>query len=900
MLSDVLYRVRSLFRRELVEEELDDELQFHFEQAITKGLHDGLSRDEAERQARISIGGIAQVKEACRDARGVRLMEILIQDVRYALRMLRQKPAFTAFAILTLALGIGANTAIFSVVNAVLLRPLPFTEPDRLVRIRFSNPGLGLHGVLYSVPELEDLRNSAGVFEYVTGTCRGSVNMTGGERPERLEVVMASANYFAMLGAAPQIGRLFGPQDNTPGFAPSAVISDSLWTQDFSRDPNVLTRTIRIEGEAYQVVGVLPPAFRHPGRTGRTSPHDVDLWLSYGFMAPSDPKPTRSARAFPGVVGRLKPGITFEQAQARLTAMAAEIRRDFPADYPPRAQWTVEIVPMRDDIVGDVRPMLLVLLGAVTLIVLIVSLNVANLLLARASGRQQEMAVRSALGASRQRIVAQMLIESLLLSSIGGIAGIATAFLSLRLLLQVIPRNLPRLTEVNLDWRVLLFALLMSLLTGLIFGLAPAVHATRSNLLPGIRESSRGSGASVNTGRFRDVLVISELALAVVLMVGAGLLLRTLRSLLEENPGFNPTQVVTANVNLPYPGDPAKDPYHTLAKQVAFYRELARGINSIPGVKQAGFVSHLPTTDPGFRFSLNIEDRPANGDGDLHARDILISPEYFQAMQIPLARGRNFSEADDGDKQRVAIVDESTARRYWPDRDALGRRIRMGQGAWMTIVGIVKDVKQDGLDVVGFPHVYVPMYQDFDASPGYIFRDFVIVARTSLPLSVLEPQIRRRVSSVDPNLPVYDVASMDGLLDRSLASRRWTAQMVGGFAMVALLLASLGIYGLLAFMVGQRSREIGIRVALGASRTDVLKLVVARGVILASIGIVAGAFIAAAAASMMGNVLYGVRPDDPSVYLEVSVVLFSIAILASYLPARRAIRVDPNIALRQA
>jgi putative ABC transport system permease protein len=434
----------------------------------------------------------------------------------------------------------------------------------------------------------------------------------------------------------------------------------------------------------------------------------------------------------------------------------------------------------------------------------------------------------------------------------------------------------------------------------LIFGLAPAVHATRSDLVSGIRESSRGSGASVRTGRFRDVLVISELALAVVLMVGAGLLLRTLRSLLEENPGFNPTQLVTANVNLPYPADPAKDPYHTLTKQIAFYREATRRINAIPGVKQTAFVSQLPGSESGFRFSLGIEDRPANGDGDMHARDILVSPDYFQVLQIPLVRGRYFSDGDEDGKRRVAIVDESTARRYWPDRDAIGRRIRLGQGAWMTIVGMVKDVKQDALDVIGYPHVYVPMYQEFDAAEGYPSRDSVIVARTSMPVSALEPEIRRRVSSVDPSLPVYDVASMDELLDRSLSWRRVMAQMVVGFAVVALLLASIGIYGLLAFMVGQRSREIGIRVALGANPADVLKLIVAKGVILASIGIVAGAFIAAAAASLMGNLLYGVRPHDPAVFLEVSVVLFSVAILASYLPARRALRLDPNIALRDA
>jgi putative ABC transport system permease protein len=352
-------------------------------------------------------------------------------------------------------------------------------------------------------------------------------------------------------------------------------------------------------------------------------------------------------------------------------------------------------------------------------------------------------------------------------------------------------------------------------------------------------------------------------------------------------------------VNLPYPGDPAKDPYRTIAKQVAFYRELGRRIHSIPGVRQAAFVSQLPTSDFGFRFALGIEDHPANGGADLHARDILTGPDYFQALQIPLVRGRYFSDADDESKPRVAIVDESTACRYWPDRDALGRRIRMGQGAWMKIVGIVKDVKQDGLDVVGFPHVYVPMYQEFDASPGYIFRDFVIVARTSRPVSALEPEIRRRVAGIDANVPVYDVASMGELIDGSLASRRLMAQLVSGFAIVALLLASIGIYGLLAFMIGQRSREIGIRIALGATRSEVVKLIAGKGVILAGAGIVAGALAAFAGTSLMGSVIYGVRPHDPSVFLEVSFMLFFVAILASYLPARRATRVDPLTALRE-
>jgi len=900
MFSDLSYRVRSLFRRRCVEKELEDELQFHFEAAVDKGLRAGLTRDAAVRQAHILLGGVDLAKEECRDARGVRPLEILVQDLRYAVRTLRQKPVFTVVAVLTLALGIGANTAIFSVVNAVLLRSLPFPEPDRLVRIRFSNPGLGMHGILYSVPELEDVRNRSGVFEYVTGSERGSVNMTGGSQPERLEIVVANANFFPMIGIAPQIGRLLGPQDDMPGIAPYAVINDSLWRRDFAADPGVVGRIIRLDGEAYQIVGVLPRWFRYPGRSGRPTAHDVDVFLASGFRAPSDPQPLRGARAFPGAFGRVKRGITLEQAQARLTALAIQVRHDFPADYPPQAQWTIELTPMQEDLVGKVRPTLLVLLGSVTLILLIVSLNIANLLLARASARQQEMAVRSALGASRERIVAQMLTESMLLSLSGTVAGVGTAIAVLRFLIPFISSTIPRATEVSLDGRVLLFALLTSLLTGLTFGLAPALHASRSHLVAAIREGSRASGSGARTRRSRDALVVTELALAVVLMIGAGLLLRTLQSLLEENPGFNPSQVVTANVNLPYPGDPANDPYHTLPRQISFFRELGRRINAIPGISQAGFISHLPTSAVSFQFSLTIENRAEGSSADLHAKEILINPDYFPVMQIPLARGRNFSESDDQGKQRVAIVDESTARRYWTAGDALGRRIRMGEGAWMTIVGIVKDVKQDGLDIVGFPHVYVPMYQEFDVADGYVFRDFVIVARTSLPVRALEPHIRREVGKVDASLPVYDVASMDELLDRSLASRRLTAQMVGGFAIVALVLAAIGIYGLLAFMVGQRSREIGIRVALGASRAEIVKLIVSKGVILAALGIFAGVSVAAAAASLMGSLLYGVRPHDPRVFVGVPVLLFAVVILASYLPARRATKVDPNIALREA
>jgi predicted permease len=895
MLTDIIFRLRCLLRRKKVETDLDDELRFHFEQQVEKYVYSGLTRGEAVRHARLFFGGMDQVKEECREARGVEVVETLFQDVRYALRMLRQRPMFTAVAVLTLALGIGANTAIFSIVNAVLLRSLPFREPDNLVKIFFNNPGTGMHGVLYSVPELEDLRRS-GVFEYVTGAERGSIDLSGGAKAQRLEMVTASPNYFSMLGAVPQIGRLFDREDDRPGYAPSAVISDSLWRRNFGGDPNVLGRTIRLDNDSYEIVGVLPPGFRHPGRSHS---QDVEVWLASGFKAASDPEPLRSARAFPGSLGRLKRGITLQQAQARLTAMAAGIRGDFPADYPAQAQWTIEIQPLREELVGTVRPMLLVLFGAVILIVLIVSLNIANLLLARAAGRQQEMAVRSALGASRGRIVRQMLTESMLLAGVGAAAGIALAFAMLNFMPRFIPSSIPRLNEVSIDWAVLGFALAISLLTGLAFGLAPAIQSTRSTLSSAAREGARGSGYSVKTGRLRDALIMSELALAVVLMIGAGLLVRTLQGLLEENPGFNPTPVVTASVNLPYPNDPKNDPYRTLAKQTSFYRELGRRMNALPGVELAGFTSNLPASANGFVFTLGIEDGPSNSGDDLRARDILVNPDYFRVIEAPLTQGRYFTEADEDGKQRVAMVDESTARRYWPGRSPLGRRIRMGAGAWMTIVGIVKDIKQDGLDIDGVPHVYVPMYQEWDVSPGYVFRDFCIVLRTSLTKSALEPQIRHQVQSVDPKLPVYDVASMNEVLDRSLASRRFSARLVGGFAALSLLLAAVGIYGVLAYTVGQRSREIGLRMALGAERADILELVVTRGVMLSMAGIVAGVILAALATSMMASLLYGVRPHDPVVFLAVPALLFVVALAASYLPARRATKVDPMFVLRE-
>jgi len=833
-------------------------------------------------------------------------MGTLLQDVRYGLRLLVKTPTFTIVAVLTLALGVGANTAIFSIVNAVLLRSLPYRDADRLVRIYFNNPGVGLRGVRFSVPEFDDLRTQPDVFEDVSVIVFGPTNLTGAIQPEHLEMMEVSPNYFSMLGATSELGRLIGHQDFALGFAPVVVISDALWRQSYGADPGVLGRSLRLDNDLYTIIGVLSPGFRNPGPTIPA----VEVWITCGYSADPFPPPARSLRILPGAIGRLKPGLTVAQAQARLDAMAANLRRDFGNDYPPQAKWTVEIVPLQQSLVGRVRPMLVVLMGAVILIVFVVSLNIGSLLLARASGRQQEMAVRAAMGASGGRMIRQMLTESVLLAIIGGIAGLVTAVITLKAVLRFVPANLPRLGEVNIDWRVLGFALLISLATGLLFGLAPAIQSSKAGLAGTMREGSRGSGYNAKAGRMRDALMVSQLAFAVVLMIAAGLLLETLRDLLRQDPGFNPSQVVTANIYLPNPNDPQLDPYHTLAQQIPFNRELLRRANAIPGVELAAITSNLPAADTinsdsaaygaTNHNSLAIEDRPTETSGDLSAEVIRISPDYFRVIQAPLVEGRFFTEDDENGKLPVAIIDEATARRYWwPDHDPVGRRLRIrlrfGQNPvnpWSTVVGVVKNIKHDGLDVDGVPHIYVPLNQ-------FVGRSLSLALRTSLPAGTLESQIRGAIQSVDPGLPVFNVTLMDEVLDASLASRRFSANLVAGFAGGALLLASIGIYGLLAYMVGQRSREIGIRMALGARRDDILRMFLRKGVALAGVGIVAGVVVSASTASMMASLLYGVRPHDPAVFLIVPLLLLAVAALASYLPARRATKVNPMIALRE-
>jgi putative ABC transport system permease protein len=824
-------------------------------------------------------------------------MTALLQDVQYGLRVLGKSPGFTIVAVLSLALGVGANTAIFSIVNAVLLRSLPFSHPERLVKIVASNRGVGARDIGLSVPEFDDLRSRAGVFEQVAVTQGGPTNLTGGERPQHLELLEVSPNYFSMLGTSAHIGRVFGPGDEAQGFAEAAVISDSLWARGFGRDPGVLGRKMQLDNDPYTIVGVLPPGFRHPGSTIST---DVEVWITAGFRADPFPRPVRSLRFLPEAIGLLKPGISLEQAQSRLDAFASLLRAEYATDYPAGSDWSIEVEPLQESLVGNVRPMLLVLMGAVVLIILLASVNVANLLLARASGRQREVAVRLALGASRARMIRQMLTESVILSLVSGVVGVVTAIAALHFV-QFLPARIPRLAEVQVDWTVLSFALLVSLVAALGFGLVPALQSSKAEIAVAMREGGRGSGTSGKTNRLRGLLIASESALAVVLMVGAGLLLRTFWGLLQENPGFNPSRIVAASLYLPVPNNPEMDRYAKPEIFNPFVREAVRRVSAIPGVDLASVTTDLPVTHLAWRRPVNIEDRPDESGKGLISEVTSVTPDYFKVLQASLVGGRYFTEDDDPGKQQVAIVDETTARTYWPDGDPIGRRlsIRSTRGAahppWCTVVGVIKDIKSGGLDQSGGPHIYRPIYQ----FRGTRVLSLNVTVRTSLSATSLEPQIRREIQAVDPNLPAFNVRTMNEVIDASLASRRFSAELVGVFAVVALLLASVGIYGLLAYMVGQRSHEIGVRMALGAMPSTIGKMIVSRGAGLAGLGLGIGLILSGIMAPLISSVLYGVRPLDPEVFVAVPVILMVVVLLASYIPAWRAARVNPIVALRR-
>jgi len=823
-------------------------------------------------------------------------MDSIFQDIRYAFRMLAKSPGFTIVAVLTLALGIGANVATFSVVYAVLLRPLPFPHPEQLVRVFDDLRSSNVKNVGMSAPELWDLQDRSGVFQDLSAVWPIDSDIAGGDRPVRAETLAISPDYFTMLGIQPQLGRVFGPQDAVPGFVEAVVISDGFWRRNYGSDPHIIGRTMHLDNDLYTIIGVMPPGFRHPGRTLQT---DVEVWCASGYNAAPFPVPAvRAARFIPSAIGRLKPGLTVAQAQAQLDTFVANLSRQYPNDYPAVAGWAMRVVPVKEDLVGPERTELFVLFGAVGFVLLIACVNLANLLLARSSARRREIAIRLALGASRWRLMTQLLTESVLLSVISGLVALCTVVLFKNSILTLAPANLPRLSEVQVSAGVLAFAFVVSIVTGLLFGLAPALQAANPNQVDSLREGGRGSGAGRRHARLSRVLVISEVALSLILLAGAGLLLRSFWHVLEVHPGFNPNHVITAQIWIPVPNDPTTDPYRPVDKRAAFLMEILRRVSVLPGVEGAAIsgTNGLPLSAGRNSFPFVIVGRPTDSERAPVAEFASATPDYFRVLQVPLLAGRNFAESDTDKSQQVVLIDQTLQRRYWPNEDPLGKQISFGgrvpgQNASFTIVGVVGDIKSDGFDAPTAPHIYLPVRQ----SPGY---SSVVFLRSAGNPEALGESIRHEVQSIDPNIPVFSVRTMDEIITRSMAERRFALQLLGVFAGVALLLAAIGIYGVMAYSFSQRTHEIGIRIALGAQRVDIFRMAVGEGMQLVGIGLAIGLVGAAALTRSVRTMLFDVSPADPITFLAISATLAAVAFLACYIPARRATRVDPLVALR--
>ena len=817
-------------------------------------------------------------------------MGTLWQDLRYAARMLRKSLGFSISGGIILALGIGANTAIFSVVEAVLLRPLPYRDPGDLVSVKDDLRGLNIPDVGMSVPEFWDFRDRSSVFDEISVVWPLSADLTGGDRPERVEGVAVSWNYFHLLGARAQLGRVFDRQEDARGFAEGAILSDGCWRQFFGGDPQIIGRKLRIDNDLYTVVGVMPPGFRHPGRTLQG---DVEIWITAGFAAAPFQDPVqRNTRLLPSAIGRLKQGLSVQQAAAKLDAFARQLSRQFPNEYPDASKWSPRLAPLQEDLVGKARPTLLVILAAVGFVLLVCSVSLANLVLARSSARQREAAVRLALGASPVQLIRLLMTETVLLSVAGGAAGLLMVVWLSPVLLHLAPGSLPRLNEVELNWSVLLFCLMISVLTGIAFGLAPAIQLSSGALAGNLKEGSRGSTGGRGQYRFRSALVACEVALSLMLMSGAGLLFRSFWNLLQVNPGFNLKNVLLTSLWMPAPNNPKSGPYFEQSKRTAFIREVLRRARSLPGVEVAAMGSGNSVPLTGWNtVPVLLEDHQA--DISPVAQLANVSPEFFAALEIPLRSGRSFTESDDK-APGVVVIDETAARRFWPGADPLNKRLRIGQNPqapWRVVAGVVGDIKTEGLDAPSVPHIYAPIYQQSN------FAMTVFLKTSSTPANLSEA-LRREIQSVDRDLPVFGIRTMEQVMAGSLAQRRFALEMVGAFAIVALLLAGIGIYGVTAFSVSQRSQEIGIRLALGAQRSDVLKLVLAQGMVTTVWGLTGGLAGALVLTQFLKSLLFSESPMDPVTLLAVSGVLASAALVACYVPARKATRVDPVRALR--
>ena len=890
-----------MFRREGADRELDEELRDHIEQKSKEYALSGMNADEARRAAVLEMGGMERRKEECRETRRVNLVQDALQDLRYAARMLRKAPAFTVVAVLTIALGIGATTAIFSVVDATLLHPLPYPQPEQLVRIQDDLPGVGALDVGISVPEWHDLERS-GIFQYVSPLIFGSVNLTGSTQPTRARLLVVPPNYFALLGVKPQLGRAFNPDDKTPGFNLEVLISDGLWKRAFASDPHILDRNLRLDNDMYRVVGVMPPGFHDPGRTAEE--RDVEVWAAAGFAAAPAPfPPQRNLRLFQEALARLKPGITFEQAQSGVDAFVAGLQKQFPTDYPVRSAWAVRLIPLKETLVGNVRASLVFLLGAVALVLLIGCVNVANLLLARASARGREMALRQALGAARRRLVRQLLTESFLLSLLGGIAGLVILFCAKGFLLRLVPESLPRLDDISINWAVLLFAVCASVAAGVIFGLAPALHAGRVDITHSLKLEGRGSTSSGEQARTRRALVVTEFALSLVLMIAAGLLLRSFWDLLNVRLGFNPKNVMAVHVWLPIPNDPKTDIYGTPAQEAPFVREVLRRASALPGVDEIA-LSNLAAVPLGHSrndlntYPLIFEGREVDRSQAPVGYASAVTPSYFHLLGMTLLRGRQFGELDTDTTPQVAVVNEAFARTYFPDSEPVGKRLKVPTSGdpksltWTTIVGVVADAKTESLDAAILPQIFFSLYQR-RAKDLAIF-----VKGTRLDVAAIPVKVREQVQAIDPELPVFGGEKLEDALAESLSQRRFAMEMVALFAATALLLAGLGIYGVISYLVSERTHEIGIRLALGAQRGSILQMVLRQGLRLAIVGAAIGLACAMVVSRLMAGMLYGVNPTDPLTFVAVAVLLVGVALLACYIPARRAIGVDPLVALR--